>query len=133
MLVDIPSILITDDDRSFRETVRAMLEPRGFRTIVAADGMEALEIVGAEPIHLLLLDMHMPRLTGLETAKRLREAHSRLPFVLLSAALDDTILQEARSIDVYSVLPKPVSRQEINTTVDNVFRHIYGWPEKLAS
>ena len=67
MLVDTPSILITDDDHAFRETVKGMLEPRGFRALTAADGEEALKIVGAEPVHLLLLDMHMPRLTGLET------------------------------------------------------------------
>jgi CheY-like chemotaxis protein len=133
MLFEIPSILITDDDHGFRETVRAMLEPRGFRTFSAADGEEALRIVGAEPIHLLLLDMHMPRLTGLETAKRLRQSNSRLPFVLLSAALDDSIVEQARSIEVFSVLPKPVSRQDLNSTVDQVFRRIYGWPERAAS
>jgi hypothetical protein len=65
MLVETPSILITDDDHGFRETVRGMFEPRGFRTYLAADGEEALRIVGAEPVHLLLLDMHMPRLTAI--------------------------------------------------------------------
>jgi DNA-binding response OmpR family regulator len=133
MLVDIPSILITDDDHGFRETVRGMFEPRGFRTYLAADGEEALRIVGTEPIHLLLLDMHMPRLTGLETARRLRQANSRLPFILLSAALDEMIVEEARSIDVFSVLPKPVSRHDLTATVDQVFRRIYGWPERAAS
>lgn len=133
MLVETPSILITDDDHGFRETVRGMFEPLGFRTYSAADGEEALRIVGSQPIHLLLLDMHMPRLTGLETARRLRQINSRLPFVLLSAALDASIVEQARSIDVFSVLPKPVSRQDLTMTVDQVFRRIYGWPEKAAS
>jgi CheY-like chemotaxis protein len=128
MLVDIPSILITDDDDAFRETLRGMLEPRGFRTFTAAKGEEALRILGIQPIHLLLLDMHMPRLTGLETVRRIRNGNSRLPCVLLSAALDDAIVQEARRADVFSVLPKPVSRIDITSTVDQVFRHIYGWP-----
>lgn len=133
MLFEIPSILITDDDHGFRETVRGMFEPRGFRTYLAADGEEALRIVGAESVHLLLLDMHMPRLTGLETARRLRQTHSRLPFVLMSAALDPSIVEEARSIDAFSVLPKPVSCQTLTSTVEQVFRLIYGWPEKAAS
>jgi CheY-like chemotaxis protein len=133
MLVETPSILITDDDNGFRETVRGMFEPRGFRTFSAADGEEALRIVGSESVHLLLLDMHMPRLTGLETARRLRQINSRLPFVLMSAALDPSIVEEARSIEAFSVLPKPVSCQALTSTVEQVFRLVYGWPERAAS
>jgi len=63
----IPSILITDDDRSFRDTVRQTLEPYGYRLSMAADGEEALRILQSDDVHLLLLDMHMPRLTGIQT------------------------------------------------------------------
>ncbi len=73
-----------------------VLEPRGFRTLTAENGEEALRILGSEPVHLLLLDMHMPRLTGLDTVRRIRQINSRLPCVLLSAALDEEIVQEAR-------------------------------------
>src|SRR5262245_52243511 len=129
MHIDTPSILITDDDRAFRETVRGMLEPRGFRTITAGNGEEALRIVQLQPVHLLLLDMHMPRLTGLETVGRIRQLNSRLPCVLLSAALDDLIVQQARLAEVFAILAKPVSRSDITSTVDQVFRRVYGWPE----
>ncbi len=133
MLVETPSILITDDDNGFRETVRGMFEPRGFRTYLAADGEEALRIVGSEPVHLLLVAMHMPQLPGLETVRRMRQINSRLPFVLMSAALDPSIVEEARSIEAFSVLPKPVSCQTLTATVEQVFRLVYGWPEKAAS
>jgi CheY-like chemotaxis protein len=128
MLIETPSILITDDDTAFRDTVRGILEPRGFRTLTASSGEETLRIVSSEPVHLLLLDMHMPRLSGLETARRIRQLNALLPFVLLSAALDESIAQQARLIDVFSVLAKPVSQRDLNTTVDQVFRRIYGWP-----
>ena len=128
MLVDVPSILITDDDHAFRETVRTMLEPRGFHTLTAADGEEAIKIVGAQAIHLLLLDMHMPRLTGLETARRIRQINSRLPCVLVSGALDASIIEQARSADIFSVLAKPVSRIDLTRTVDQVLSRVYGWP-----
>ena len=62
-----PSLLITDDDSDFRETLQVVFEPQGFRTLLAGDGEEALHIVRHEEVHLLLLDMHMPKLTGLET------------------------------------------------------------------
>src|SRR5262245_38996304 len=60
-----PRLLITDDDRDFRETVAGLLSDRGFETLQAGDGEEALELVGKFEVHLLLLDMHMPRLSGL--------------------------------------------------------------------
>ncbi len=129
MLFTTPSILITDDDHAFRETVRGVLEPRGFRTLTAANGEEALRIVGAEPVHLLLLDMHMPRLTGLDTVRRIRELDLRLPCVLLSAALDDGIVNAARSANIFTVLSKPIRRCEITSAVDQIFRHVYGWPQ----
>jgi CheY-like chemotaxis protein len=71
-----PRLLITDDDRDFRETVAGVLIDRGFETLQAAGGEEALEIVSRHEVHLLLLDMQMPRLSGLETIERLRERQS---------------------------------------------------------
>jgi len=128
VFIETPSILIADDDTAFRETLRQMLEPRGFRTLTASNGEETLKIVTHEPIHLLLLDMHMPRLTGLETVRRIRQFHARLPCVLISAALDEAIVQQAHLAEVFSILPKPVSCSDITNTVDQVFRRIYGWP-----
>ena len=66
-----PSLLITDDDRDFRETLRDVFEPRGFHTVLASDGVEALEIVRTREIHLVLIDMHMPRLSGMEAIDRI--------------------------------------------------------------
>ena len=69
MLLETPSLLITDDDPGFRETLRVIFEPKGFRTLLAGDGDEALKIVHNETVHVVLLDMHMPKLTGLETLR----------------------------------------------------------------
>jgi CheY-like chemotaxis protein len=80
-------------------------------------------------VHLLLLDMHMPRLTGLETMHRVRQLNSRLPCVLLSAALDEMIVRQARLAEVFAILAKPVSRNDITKTVDDALRRIYGWPK----
>src|SRR5437870_3528928 len=56
------SILITDDDRGCREALRSIVEPEGYRTLLASSGEEALDIVREQGVHLALLDMHMPRL-----------------------------------------------------------------------
>jgi CheY-like chemotaxis protein len=126
MRLELPSLLITDDDVDFRETLRAVFEPR-FKTILAGDGQEALDIVHQCEVHLVLLDMHMPRLTGLETLQRVKQIKSRIPCILLSAGLDETLEQQARLAEAFSVLSKPVTRRELTSTVDAAMRRVYGW------
>jgi CheY-like chemotaxis protein len=122
-----PSILITDDDRDFRETLGQVLAPRGFRTILAGDGEEALDIVRTVEVHLLVLDMHMPKLTGLETLRLVREIKAMLPCILLSAKLDECLREEAEHAQAFSVLAKPISRGEITQVVERAMRSTYGW------
>lgn len=67
-----PRLLITDDDRDFRETLAGVLTDRGFETLQAGDGEEALSILARQEVHLLLLDMQMPRLSGIDTIERIQ-------------------------------------------------------------
>jgi CheY-like chemotaxis protein len=123
-----PLMLITDDDRDFRETLRDVFEPQGFRTILAGDGEEALQIIRQEQIHVALLDMHMPRLTGLETAQRFRESRIEVPCILLSAALDDVLVEAARQIPMFASVSKPVSFRDITRLVSAAMRQAHQWP-----
>lgn len=124
-----PSILITDDDPLFRETLCGVLEPEGFRTIVAASGEEACELVKANVIHVALFDMHMPRLTGLETLRRIKQFKSLMPCILMSARLDEQIRAEAARADAFAVLAKPISRIDLTSSVRQALRRTYGWGE----
>jgi CheY-like chemotaxis protein len=127
MLLETPSLLITDDDPGFRETLRVLFEPKGFRTLQAADGEEALEIVHRQEVHLVLLDMHMPKLTGIETLQRLKEFRAMLPCILLSAHLDDSTIEQARLAHAYSVLAKTVTIRQITSTVFQALQRSYAW------
>ena len=127
MVVVQPSILITDDDRQFRETLRGVLAPRGFRTLLAGDGEEAIEIVRGAEVHVLLLDMHMPKLTGIETLREVKRIRGLLPCILLSARMDDATRDEALSAHAFSVLAKPVRRREITEAIEQAMRSVYGW------
>lgn len=127
MLADAPTLLITDDDSSFRQTLQALFEPRGLRTIEAGDGGEALRIVRTESIHLVLLDLHMPRLGGLETLREVKAMNAVLPCIVLSAGLDPETIAEVREARAYSVLPKPVTRDEVTSTVAAALWDTYGW------
>ena len=128
MTVSAPSLLITDDDVAFRETLRSVFEPQGFRTLLAADGEEALRIVRREEIHLVLLDMHMPKLTGLETIRRVKQFKAVLPCVLMSARLDELLIEQAKLANAFSVLAKPVTRREITGVVRLAMKRTYNWP-----
>lgn len=127
MTANRPSILITDDNSEFRETVREVLRPLGYRTILAGDGEEAFHIVRHEPVHVLLLDMHMPRLTGLETLRRVKQFKALLPCILISAKLDDAIREEAEEAQAFSVLPKPISRLDLTRNIHEALERTYGW------
>ena len=125
MVVKRPSLLITDDDRDFRETLRGVFEPRGCRTLLAGDGEEALEIVRREEVHLVLLDMHMPRLSGLDTIRLVKQLRDSLPCILMSAGLDDALAEQARRADAYFVLSKPVRFEVITRVVDAALQRFF--------
>ena len=126
MTLDRPySILITDDDPAQRETLREIFEPVGFRTLLAESGEEALDIVKDQDVHLALMDMHLPRISGLETMTLVRQIKGLLPMILISAEHDDNLLRKALSAHAYCVLAKPVSRNLIIYVVTRALEKFY--------
>jgi len=122
------SILVTDDDRGCREALRDIFEPEGFRTLLASSGEEAIDIVHDEPVHLALFDMQMPRLTGLETIELVRQFNALLPAILVTADANEGLMRQAFQARVYSVIPKPVSKNVVLYTVVRALVRAYGNP-----
>jgi CheY-like chemotaxis protein len=120
------SILIADDDRPCREALREIVEPQGYRTLLASSGEEALDIVCAGEVHLVLLDMHMPTLTGLETLELVRQVNALLPAILITGDANESLLRRACQAHFYSVIPKPVSKNVVLYTVVRALSHFYG-------
>lgn len=120
------SVLITDDDLSCRETLRDIVEPEGFRTVLASSGEEALDIVRDRPVDLALLDMHLPRMTGLETLELVHEVKAVLPCILITADANDELIRRALRAHAYSVLPKPVSKNVLLYTMLRALARAYG-------
>jgi len=123
-----PAVLITDDDAALRETLRATIEPFGVETMLARDGLEALEIVQRGPVHVAVFDMHMPRLTGLQAMLRLRAMGLDLPCILISAKLDESLRQAANEAKPFSMLPKPISRKALVHSIQRALQIRYSWP-----
>jgi CheY-like chemotaxis protein len=120
------SILITDDDEGCREALRSIVEPEGYRTVMASSGEEALDIVREEPVHLVLLDVQMPRLTGLETLEMVRQFNEMLPCVLVTADATERLIRQALKAKAYSVIAKPVSKNVVLYTVVRALLRAYG-------
>lgn len=117
-------ILIADDDEGFRETLECILTPH-FATIAVPSAEEAIEVVEHEPIHLVLFDMHMHILTGLEALQIVRKLREGLPCFLITADLTEQLAAEARAADAYAVLKKPVGRKDLLAQVSTAIRDRY--------
>lgn len=123
------SILITDDDQDVREALGELVESKGFRPILASHGEEALEIVQSEPIHLVTLDMQMPKLTGLETLQLVRQINALLPAILITADATLELMRQAFHAQVFSVVPKPVNPHVVLKTMLRALDRVYGTVE----
>jgi CheY-like chemotaxis protein len=124
------SLLITDDDLGARETLREVFEPAGFRTYLAGSGEEAVDIVREHrEIHLALMDMHMPRLTGLETIELVRQIKQGLPTILLTADHDEQLMRQALSAQIYCVVAKPINAKVLIYVVSRALAKFYDPPE----
>jgi len=120
------SILIADDDPRARESLREIVEPEGYAALLASSGEEALEILQEAPVHLALFDMHMNRLTGVETVLLARQYNSALPCILVTADATEDLMRQAFQVRAYSVIPKPVSRHVLLYTILKALMKVYG-------
>jgi CheY-like chemotaxis protein len=125
MTLDRASILITDDDAAARETLRDIFEPAGYRTFLAESGEEAIDIVQEQDIHLALMDLHLPKLSGLETMSLVRQIKGVLPMILMTAERDENLLRKALSANAFCVLAKPVSKNVIIYVVTRALEKYY--------
>jgi CheY-like chemotaxis protein len=120
------SILITDDDSNSRDALRDALQGEGFQTVVAASGEEAVDVIQVTTVHLALLDMHMPTLSGLDTLRLVRQFHATLPAILVTGDPSELLVRQAIQAQCFSVLPKPVNRHLLLYTVLKALSRFYG-------
>jgi CheY-like chemotaxis protein/anti-sigma regulatory factor (Ser/Thr protein kinase) len=114
------TILIVEDDRMTRHVLQSVLNGAGYSTRVASDGVEALEALQGDPFDLVLLDVWMPRMNGLELLAQLR-AHKARPRVVVMTSDDapETLLKAVRE-QAFKYVHKPVEPAELLETVRTV-------------
>jgi DNA-binding response OmpR family regulator len=125
------SVLVVDDEPTIAEVVARYLDRAGYRTRVARDGREAIELADIERPDLVVLDLMLPRMDGLEVMRRLRERdRDRIAVILLTAKGDesDRVIGLRLGADDYVV--KPFSPVELTARVGAILRRIDTSPEQ---
>jgi len=117
-----PHVLIVDDDTRIRELLRKYLSDNGYRTSTAGDASEAYEKMQALEYDLLVLDIMMPGITGLEFTEKLRAAQNAVPILLLTALAETEQRIEGLAMGADDYLPKPFDPKELLLRVQSILR-----------
>src|SRR5689334_6981423 len=112
-----PRILIVDDDPGQRSLLDSFLRTQGFETLVVDSGERALEALRSQPVNMMISDVRMPGMTGLETLRRARQEHAVLPVLLVTAYADIRDAVGAMRDGALNYLAKPIDLDELLATV----------------
>ena len=118
-------ILLAEDEVTLRDFIRRNLHARGFEVVEANNGLEAVALWERESPHLLILDIMMPRMDGLEVCRRVRE-HSAVPIIVLTALDDESDKVAALDLGADDYLTKPFGVEELLARVRAVLRRTQG-------
>jgi CheY-like chemotaxis protein len=121
-------ILVVDDEESMRLTLAGNLELEGHEVVEASNGEEALRLVRERPVDVVLADIRMPGLHGVELYRHLRRERPGLPVVLMTAFAQESLVEDALAEGVFTVLHKPFDVEHLLRTL----RHAALTPEVLV-
>ena len=123
------SILVCDDDKEIVEAIEIYLTQEGYQVLKAYDGMQALKVLETETVHLLILDVMMPRLDGIRATLKIRETNS-IPIIILSAKSEDADKILGLNIGADDYMTKPFSPSEL---VARVKAHLSRYERLIGS
>ena len=115
------NVLVVDDDREIVDSISIFLSGEGYRALKAYDGIEALEILSENEVHLMILDVMMPKLDGIKTLMKLRESRN-IPVILLSAKSEDNDKIFGLTAGADDYVTKPFNPSELMARVRSQLR-----------
>ncbi|RXJ88832.1 DNA-binding response regulator [Arcobacter sp. CECT 8983] len=118
------SVLYAEDDENVRKNYVLYLEQYFDKIYEASDGLEALNLYKDKKPNILLLDITMPHLNGLEVIKKIREVDQTTPIIVLSAHSHKEYLFEAIKLNLVDYLIKPINRNEFKEVIENSFERL---------
>ena len=117
-------ILVVDDDESLRRVTEVQLQQGGYQALTAASGREALELLLRTPVELVVTDLKMPGMSGLELLKRIRADYPELVVIMVTAFGTIETAVEAMRAGAYDYVTKPVHIEELKLTIGRALEHL---------
>ncbi len=111
------TILVVDDEQSMREFLKIFLSKQGYRVLTAEQGEQALALMSEEPVDLVITDIRMPGMSGLELLETIKEANPDLPVVMITAFASPNDAVQAMKNGAYDYISKPFNVDEIKTVI----------------
>ncbi|MEX1309628.1 MAG: ATP-binding protein [Candidatus Sulfomarinibacteraceae bacterium] len=121
-----PRILLVDDETDFLASLAQRLTLRGLATLTAASGRDALAVLDREPVDVVVLDVRMPGMDGIETLRRIKETHPRIEVVMLTGHADLETSLEGMRFGFFDYLTKPVQLPQLIEKIDEAYRRRCG-------
>ena len=115
------NVLVVDDDKEIRDAIEIYLKNEGITVIKAKDGIEALEMLNEHDVHLIILDIMMPRLDGISATFKIREKNN-IPIIVLSAKSEDTDKILGLQVGADDYVTKPFNPMELVARVKSQLR-----------
>lgn len=119
-----PTILVVDDNKGVLEFLLLLLSKHGLSVIGASSGSKCLDIVKSQPVDLIILDVMMPSMDGLEVCQQLKKIAPAIPIILLTARDDMTTRAAAMDLGVSEFVAKPVNNQDLLNRVRMQLRNL---------
>jgi two-component system nitrogen regulation response regulator NtrX len=113
------TVLVADDEKGIRETLKRLLEYEHYRVLLAEDGLEALKMVESELLDIVLLDIKMPGMDGLEVLARLHQSHPQLPVVIISGHGTIQTAVESTKLGAFDFIEKPIDADRMLLVIRN--------------
>jgi len=110
-------ILVVDDEEAVRNLMKRHLEGAGYEVVLAADGQAALEMFKKSSPHLVVLDLFMPGLSGLDVLLHLKRGHPHLPVVIVTSNQDEVVALSALKMGAFDYVMKPFDWDYLKMTI----------------
>jgi two-component system chemotaxis response regulator CheY len=116
-------VLTVDDASTMRKMIALTLKTAGYEVVEASDGPEALDIISRMDVDMMILDVNMPQMNGIELVRRVRESskYSKTPIIMLTTETQDTLRNQAKSAGATGWINKPFKQDHLIGAVGKVF------------
>ncbi|MDX9714383.1 MAG: response regulator [Dissulfurispiraceae bacterium] len=120
-------ILIVDDDKTTRKLLTLYLKAKGYEVVAAENGLEAMEKLGTENVNLVVSDMNMPFMDGVELVKNMRNdpVLAEMPVIMLTTEADEDEKKRAYEAGVNDYLVKPSNAEQITESIKRIVKQFF--------